>query len=157
MVPFGLTQEQFISRYRKFLELASSKFISQLREVLKTPVPDSVTSAEVQIFFGDDGLSTPNAWIYFDGKNKKIDHKDQSIFPGRALDLALQVEGADDFDERYFTDETFGGLSIVANTVKSWFAECWWKAGGWSYPIKVEVWIHDGFGDGKSIILTENR
>jgi len=61
------------------------------------------------------------------------------------------------FDEGYFIDDEFGGLALAANALKAWVAECWWKAGGWSYPVPTAVVVHDGFGDGKSIALSENR
>lgn len=157
MVPFGLSQEQFSIRYRRCLERASSHLINQLRELLHRPVPNSVKEAEVQIFLGEDGLDLPSAWIYYRGENNKVDHTDPSIFPGRALELSVGLEEMDEFDEGYFTDENFGGLTLAANLVKNWFAECWWKAGGWSYSVPVLVWVHDGFGDGKSIQLSEHR
>jgi len=60
-----------------------------------------------------------------------------------------------DFDEHYFESDAFPGIDLQAVTLRRWFAECWWKAGGWGYPLAVEIWIHDGFGDGERIILTE--
>lgn len=155
MVPFGLTPEQFLTRYRRCLERASPHLISVLRELLSRPVPPSVKEAEVQLFFGDDGLSLPAAWIYYRGENNKVDHVDQSIFPGRSMELSIGLDVMEDFDENYFTNPEFGGLDIAANSVKSWFAECWRKAGGWSYAVPTEVAVHDGFGDGKSIELSD--
>lgn len=119
-------------------------------------VPNSVKDAEVQIFLGEEGLGTPKAWIYYRGENNKVDHSDPSIFPGRAMELSLGLKSLDLFDEKYFSDAEFKALSMVANTTKYWFAECWWKAGGWSYAVSAKVWIHDGFGDGKALELSEN-
>lgn len=155
MVPFGLTQAQFLSRYRRCLDLASPHLILSLREFLSLPVPSSVKDAEVQVFFGDDGLSLPSVWIYFRGENNKVDHTDQSIFPGRSMELSVGLDKMDDFDENYFTAPNFGGLDVAANAVKSWFAECWWKAGGWSYSVPAKVMVHDGFGDGKPVELSD--
>lgn len=59
-----------------------------------------------------------------------------------------------DFDERYFESDEFPGIALQANSCKAWFAECWWKAGGWAYALPAEVVIHDDFGDGERIILT---
>jgi len=157
MVPFGLSQEQFHTRYRRCLDRASSHLINQLRDLVARPAPETVQVAEVEIFMGEDGLDLPSAWIYYRGENNKVDHTDQSIFPGRAMELSIGLYEMEAFDESYFTDECFGGLAIAANTVKSWFAECWWKAGGWSYSVPCKVSIHDGFGDGKAIALSENR
>lgn len=156
MIPFGLSKEQFQARYRRCLERASQHLIDELRKLLSIAVPDSVKGAEVQIFLGEDGLDTPTAWIYYRGENNKVDHSDPSIFPGRAMELSIGLENMEPFDERYFSDEEFNGLTLAANTTKHWFAECWWKAGGWSYTVPAKVWIHDGFGDGKAVELSEN-
>ena len=156
MIPFGLNEEQFGKRYLGCLNKVSSSFIVSLRELFSRTVPDSVTEAEVQIFMGDDGFEAPNAWIYFEGKNKKVDSSDQSIFPGRSMELPSFIEKMEDFDERYYSEE-FGGIDLIANITKKWFSECWWKAGGWAYPIPVKVWIHDDFGDGDSIDLSEHH
>lgn len=74
--------------------------------------------------------------------------------PGKALDLALGLGHAPDFDEAYFADG-FGGVDLLADTLQAWFAECWWKAGGWAWPIPLWLHVHDGFGDGRGIALTE--
>ncbi len=71
------------------------------------------------------------------------------------MELSIGLDVMEDFDENYFTNPEFGGLDIAANSVKSWFAECWRKAGGWSYAVPTEVAVHDGFGDGKSIELSD--
>lgn len=157
MVPFGLSTAQFQARYKRCLERASNHLISELRSLFSTPVPDSVTDAEVQIFFGEDGLETPSAWIYYSGENNKVDSSDLSIFPGRAMELSIGLDNMDAFHEDYFLDDDFDGLRIAANTTKAWFAECWWKAGGWSYAVPVAAWVHDGFGDGAGVELSERR
>jgi hypothetical protein len=157
MIPYGLTQEQFARRYRRWLDQASAKLIEELRALFASPLPSTVTSAEVQIFFDDEGRASPAAWIYFDGLNKKVDHEDTSIFPGRALRIQTRLGVMPDFDERYFESDEFPGVDLLANEFKEWFAGCWWKAGGWQYALPVEIAIHDGLGDGERIILTERR
>jgi len=67
MVPFGLSHEQFISRYRRCLDKASAGFIAEIRALLSLPVPTTVSEAEVQIFMGEDGLDAPTIWIYYTG------------------------------------------------------------------------------------------
>jgi len=157
MVPFGLSHEQFLSRYRRCLDKTAPRFITEIRALLSLAVPATVKDAEVQIFMGDDGLDSPSTWIYFTGENNKVDNSDLSVFPGRSKEIPCGLENMEEFEESYFTDEGFDGLTLAANALKAWVAECWWKAGGWSYPIPVSVVVHDGFGDGKSIALSENR
>jgi len=157
VVPFGLSQQQFVARYRRCLDRASAHLIAELRTLFDRPVPSTVKTAEVEIFLGEDGLGRPSAWIYYSGENNRVDRSDLSIFPGRSLELSIGLESIEEFDDRYFTNKDFGGLPLAANTLKAWFAECWWKAGGWSYPVPTKVSIHDGFGDGRSIQLSTDR
>jgi len=157
MIPYGLTQEQFVRRYRRWLDKASAKLIAELRALFAAPLPSAVTSAEVQIFLGEEGRDAPGAWVYFGGANKKVDHGDASIFPGRSLEIPLGLGVTPDFDDRYFEGDEFPGLDLQADALKAWFAECWWKAGGWAYALPAEVAVHDDFGDGERIILTERR
>lgn len=73
------------------------------------------------------------------------------------MELSVNLEEMDEFDAEYFSSDAFPGTDLVANTIKAWLAECWWKAGGWSYPVPVKLWVHDGYGDGKPIELSEHR
>jgi hypothetical protein len=155
MIPFGLTTEQFVTRQRRWLEKASNALIAELRDVIADSVPSTVTSAEVQIFLGQDGTDGPSVWLYYNGPNRRIDHTDPSIFAGRSRKLALGLAEMPYFDQRYFDSDLFPGIDLRANAIKSWFAECWWKAGGWTFPCPTHLVVHDDFGDGDGIILTE--
>ena len=156
MVPFGLTEAQFATRYRRCLDRAAPRLIKSLRNLFTAPVSEAVAEAEVQIFLGDDGMEAPSAWIYYQGTNNKVDASDPNIFAGKSLELICLAEDVDDFDENYYSDE-FRGAHLIGGIVKTWLAECWWKAGGWTYPVPVTVWVHDDFGDGNSIELSEKR
>ncbi|PMN87342.1 hypothetical protein [Enterovibrio norvegicus] len=155
MVPFGLSTEQFSKRFLSSLEKASPKFIEEMKSLFLLPVPDAVCEAEVQIFLGDDGMETPSAWLYFRGKNNKVDSSDPTIFPGKSSEILEGTYDVPSFDEEYYFNEDFGGVNLIADITKRWLAECWWKAGGWEYPIPVKVWVHDDFGDGLPIVLTK--
>jgi hypothetical protein len=87
-IPFGLTAQQFATRFRGLLEKHSPALIVELRSVLAMPVSPGVTSASVEIFLDEYGETGPRVGMYFDGKNKKVDDSDPSIFPGRYLALA---------------------------------------------------------------------
>jgi hypothetical protein len=152
-IPFGLSAEQFAARFCGQLEKHSAALIAELRSVLMKPIGQGVTSASIEIFLDADGETGPSFGIYFDGKNKKVDHSDPSIFPGRHLALAEYVRELQPFDPRYYSDYDFGALNIQGDVCKTWFAEWWWKAGGWSYPLRVDVVVHDAYGDGNGILL----
>ncbi|GAL07250.1 hypothetical protein JCM19237_4666 [Photobacterium aphoticum] len=155
MVPFGLSTEQFSMKFLRSLDKIAPNFIEELKSLFLLPVPETVSEAEVQIFLGDDGMETPSAWIYFHGKNNKVDSSDPTIFPGKSREILHGSYDIPPFDEEYYFDEDFGGVYLIANITKRWLAECWWKAGGWEYPIPVKVWVHDEFGDGSSIDLSK--
>lgn len=154
MIPFGLSPEQFRERYRRDLQRAAPGVIQRLRELLRQPLEDGLRDGEIQLFLGEDGRDAAEAWLYLSGASNRVDASDPRLFPGKALDLALGLGHAPDFDEAYFADG-FGGVDLLADTLKAWFAECWWKAGGWAWPIPLWLHVHDGFGDGRGIPLTE--
>ena len=115
----------------------------------------AVKSAEVEIFMGEDGTETPAVWMYFKGPNSKIDRLDKALFPGRSLELSLGLKAPPNFHEAYFQPDRFRGQYIAADVVRGWFAECWWKAGGWGYALPVNLSVHDEIGDGESVVLSE--
>jgi len=159
MVPFGLTESQFVSRYRRELDRVSASTIEILRSLFNRAINDDVEAAQVETFLDEYG-GAPSIWIYYRGENNKVDHKDESLFAGRSLEFQLPLSALADFDERYFIsledgDFEFPGLSLAGDTIKSWFAECWWKAGGWTYPLPTTLAVHDDRGDGNVIRLTE--
>ncbi len=148
-IPFRLTAEQFAKRFRGLLEKHSPALLAQLRMVLEMPIGEGVTSASVEIFLDEHGETGPSVGMYFDGKDKKVDSSDPTIFPGRHLVLAEYLRGLAPFDVRYFSEDDFGAADIT----RDWFAEWWWKAGGWDYPLPVDVVVHDGHGNGEVIRL----
>lgn len=159
MVPFGLSEAQFAERYQRELNAASPAVIREFRRLIARPVNADVRHAHVEIFVDDYG-GAPSASIYYRGENNKVDRKDQTLFAGRALDLELPLNALANFDERYFLslengEYEFRGLFLAGNLLKSWLAECWWKAGGWAYSVPTKLWVHDDRGDGRVIQLTE--
>lgn len=159
MVPFGLTESQFVSGYRRELDRVAISVIETLRSLFNRAVNDDVETAHVEVFLDEYG-GAPSIWIYYRGKNNKVAHNDESLFAGRSLELQLPFSALANFDERYFLsledgDVEFPGLALAGDTIKSWFAECWWKAGGWTYPLPTTLATHDDWGDGNLIIFTE--
>jgi len=156
MIPFRLTQAQFRDRYARSLDKRAKPAIALLREHLALPVKPEVTAAEVKIFVGDEDPYEPSIWMYYVGKDNKVDNADSSLFAGRSLELPFGFAALEQFNERFFTDEKFGGLVIVAEVLRSWFTEMWWKAGGWSYATPTALVVADGYGGDKIVALTES-
>lgn len=154
MVPYGLNKDQFTSMYRQKLDQLSPTAIEALRNHFLRTVEPGVLSANVVIFSGDQGES-PSAWIYYSGDHNKVDRTDPSLFAGRSMELPVGLEGLADIDERYFTDvDEFDGVALVVPLLSRWLAECWWKAGGWSYPVPTLLSV-DEFGTVGQEVLTE--
>ena len=157
MIPFKLNPAQFRERYQRGLERLSRTAIAALEAQLALPLGSGIERAELQVFVGEDDPHQPSVWIYYLGANNRVDAGDLSLFPGRSLELPLGLDDLEQFSERYFSDEKFGGLDIVAQVLSAWLAECWWKAGGWRHAVPVLLQVHDGYGGGKPLPLTDCR
>lgn len=155
MIPFGLKKDAFVTRCARLLDKCAPQAIGTLRDLFARELPPTITAASVELFVGDDDAGL-DAWISFDGRDRKVDSQDPGLFPGRSLKLELGLEAFGEFDERYFGEKFDGGV-LIADLVKRWIAECWWKAGGWTYAVPAEIAVHDGLGDGTPIRLTERK
>ncbi|MGE8224364.1 MAG: hypothetical protein ACN6RK_01140 [Stenotrophomonas sp.] len=143
MVPYGLNQAQFSSMYQRKLDRLSDQAIGALRNLLALPIGPGVDEAHVEIFLDEYG-GAPSVWIYWRGKNNKVDHVDLSVFPGRSLELDLNLKDLAEIDEQYFVDQDeFPGLQLTAPLLSRWLAESWWKAGGWAYAVPTTLYVHD--------------
>jgi len=143
MVPYGLNQEQFISMYQRKLDRLSGQAIHKLRSLMALPVGHGVDEAGLEIFTDEHG-GAPGVWAYWRGRNNKIDHKDQSLFPGRSLELDLGLKDFADIDEQYCVEPgEFPGLRLTVSLLSRWLAASWWKAGGWTYPVPTTLSVHD--------------
>lgn len=143
MVPYGLNQVQFASMYQRKLELHSEHAIETFRKLISLPVQSDVVTAHLEVFLDEEG-GAPSIWVYWHGKNDKVDHKDPGIFPGRSLALELDLGSLATIDERYFiAPDVFPGLQLSASQLSQWLAESWWKAGGWVYPVPTTLAVHD--------------
>jgi hypothetical protein len=154
VVPFGLDEEQFSAMYNRRLERASSVAIQAIKALLAQPIGPGVDEAHIEVFLDEDG-GAPSAWVYYHGRNNRVDSADLSIFPGRSMELDLGLELLADIDEQYFIEpETFPGLVLTVPLLLRWVAECWWKAGGWSYPLPTTLSVHD-YGPEKPVVLSQ--
>ena len=154
MIPFGLTEGQFSDRYRGILNRQEKAAVAEVRRVLALTLPDDVLSAEVVVFLDDSGYGAPAVRMNFAGNNTRISKAYPSIHPGGGLRFGFDLSGLADFDEEYFTAD-FNGLGLAADVMRQWVAECWWKAGGWGYKVPVVLSVHDGWGNGELVSLSE--
>jgi hypothetical protein len=128
------------------LDGISNASIQIIRSTLAEPLHVAVRRVELQIFVDADNYAIPGVWMYFVGENMKTSETSR--------ELGLHLNKLEDIDELYFSNYDFGGLDLIADIVKAWVAECWWKAGGWDYKVPAVLDVHDGHGNGERIQLT---
>ncbi|MBA5635513.1 hypothetical protein H3H37_00320 [Duganella sp. LX20W] len=129
------------------LDGLSGHSIQCIRSFLNEPLSVAVRSVEFQLFVDAENYGAPSIWAYFVGDDLKTSE--------RSCEMALNLDELEELDGRYFTDFKFGGVNLIADVLKSWFADCWLKAGGWGFGVPAVLDVHDGFGDGRRIQLTK--
>ena len=155
VMPNGLTEEEFSRVYRSHLERHSEALIAEIKKMLSKPVHPDVSEIQVEVFPDEYGDGYASIEMYFDGRNKKIDRKDQSFFPGRSLSFAKYVDDLPMTDIEAYEDG-FSVADVTVDLVKQWFASCWEAAGGRVYKLPVKLAGHEDFGDGTVIALTDS-
>jgi hypothetical protein len=129
------------------LDGLSNHSVQCIRGFLRQPISATVRSVEFQVFVDAENCGAPTIWAYFVGDSLRTSE--------RSFEVALNLDELEEFDERYFTDFKFGGVNLIADVLKSWFADCWFKAGGWDFEVPAVLDVHDGYGDGRRIQLTK--
>ena len=145
MIPFGLTREQFKQRFEHLLDLLSHNAINFLNGLQAETLSPTVQRVEFCVFVDTDNYGAPSVWMY---------RTDESlVISKRSLELPLDLETINDagINELYFSDLDFNGCDIMAIALSAWFAECWWKAGGWYYKVPADLTVHEGLGSGGRI------
>lgn len=140
-LPNGMPVDAIERVYIKELDRYANQLIDEIREFLKTPLEKEVVSGLVEIFpdeYGDGHLSIG---LYLEAELSR-----HIAFVDDVKDLPLI-----DVDS-YADEESIPDLFV--DLAQQWFAECWWKAGGWDLNLPVKLYGHDGFGSGKVIALT---
>jgi len=130
--------------YINEFERHSIRLIDEIKLFLIEPISSDVTKATVEVFPDEYGDGYISIGLYLDSPNgaKHI------AFAEYVNDLPL-------IDVQSYEEE-FSIPDLIVDCAKQWFSECWWKACGWDFMIPVELYGHDGFGDGNSIKLTKN-
>jgi len=137
-------REESIRRvYDKEIGRHSNELIEEIKAFLAKSIPSDVTSASVEIFPDEYGDGYTTIGLYLSGEMTT-----HVRFGEYVNDLPL-------IDVESYADDIHIP-NMVVDLVKQWFAECWWKSSGWDYKLSVEIYGHEGFGDGESIPLTKN-
>lgn len=126
--------------YIKELHRYSDQLINEIKQFLHTPMIDNVTSGTVEVFPDEDGDGVLSIGLYL-----KAELTHYIPFTEDVKDLPM-------IDVSAYEEESLVGL--IVDLTQQWFAESWWKAGGWDYSLPLMVYGHDGFGSGDLIKLT---
>jgi len=154
-LPPNIPSEKVAGIFRDSLEKMSDGLIEQIHGFIERPVANDVDAAEFQIFPDEycDGASS--IWMYFSGANNKVDSTDDRLFAGRSLEFLSDFSALPTLDLESYED--FDYTNSLLGLIQDWFSECWWKAGGWYYPVPVMIMGHEGFGNREPTILAPLR
>lgn len=148
MIPFKLNHQQFSNKFRQSLDTQSAYLIKQFRTLIATAKAD-VLDADINLFLQYEGDLLIIATFDYYG------YTTSATFDSQPLPLfEPSFNKKLHFHPDYFLTD-FGGLDLMADELRLWVSECWWKAGGWDYPIYTYLNVHDDFGNGDIIQLTE--
>lgn len=142
VLPEGLDEAIISKTYLSELERHSNTLITEIKSFLLEAIDTDVRDASVEVFPDEYGDGYTSVGFYFRGK---------SI---RHVTFAEYVNDLPAIDVMSYQENDVFVPDIVVDLVKRWFAECWFKAGGWDYPLAVELKGHDCYGDGEVIVLT---
>lgn len=154
-LPPNIPIEKVAGIYRGSLGTLSDALIEQIHEFITKPVEPDVAEAEFQIFPDEYCDQASSIWMYFSGKNNRINHMDDSLFPGRSLEFYSDFSSLPTLDLEAYQDYDYA--NTLVGLVQDWFSECWWKAGGWYYPVPVSIVGHEGFGNRDATLLAPKR
>ena len=138
------------------LEEDSDSVIEIITDLIAKPLEEDVENAEFLVFapqFIDEGSHSIH--FYLDGKNKLVGSDKPGLYAGNSLrfyeDFNLSHFSENDeerFDKYNYPDK-------ITDIIIRWFAECWWKAGGWSYLVPVTISSRTVFGSIGPLRLTK--
>ncbi len=140
-LPQGMPIDAIERVYIKELDRYSDQLINEIKDFLKIPLKEDVIEGSVEIFpdeYGDGFLSI--------GLYLKSELTNHISFVDNVKDLPMI--DLINYDEENLVD-------LIVDITQRWFAESWWKAGGWEYKLPLKVYGHDGFGSGIVIDLTK--
>lgn len=118
----------------------SDQIIEKLCNLMQQPLEASVEDVEfsAHIPFELAG-GHPNIWFYLNGKNKLVGSNIPGYYAGNSWNFytPTDIPCFDGSNQVRFDD--YGYPNAIADIILKWFAECWWKAGGWFYDVPAKI------------------
>ena len=139
-LPPGMSIDSIKRVYRQELDRYSTQLILEIKEFLKEPIQKNIINGEVEIFPDEYGDGYLSIGLYL--KGEKTQH---ITFVNQVKDLPM-------IDLNEYENENLPDLFVYLT--QRWFAESWWKAGGWDYYLPIKLHGHEDFGYGEIINLT---
>jgi len=153
--PNGLTPAELAAAYRGELERFTAGLILEIRAVLAAPPNPGETHASVEVF-PDEGTGRVAIGMYMHGLAPQLDDLTASLGTSRNFSFGGSVRDMPRIDVfRYEQEVSIPDMTV--DQIKAWFADCWRKAGGERFPLRVELFGSQDYGDGRSIVLSEGR
>lgn len=152
-LPAKLTPELACRIVRRELSRFMELQIEEFRRIIKTPLEPCVQETCILVFPDKEGeADLLNAWMYFTGKASRVDHNDPRHFAGRSLPLCgYDHDSLPRIGSNIYTAEI---AEQIADSIKTWLAQCWWKAGGWDFTVPAHVSVAEGLGNNESEVLS---
>lgn len=145
-LPSNIPIDKLDGIFRKAFEAKSEELISRIHMFIQKPLEASVESAEFRIFVpqfpDEEGL---NIWLYLDGKNKLVGSKKQGLYAGNSIEFYNDFNDVPSLEDEAFKDYEYPDK--ISDIMFTWFSECWWKGGGWYYPVPTTLIYSTPFGD----------
>lgn len=141
-LPSGMSVESLNRVYINELDRHSDSLIDEISFFLAKPISVDVTEVSIQVFPDEYGDGYTSVGLYLHGEVTK-----HTPFAEYVNDLPL-IDVASYQEDISIPD-------LVVDLVKQWFAESWWKAGGWNYQVSATIGSAD-FGNGNITQLTKS-
>lgn len=146
IVPFGLSGAHLFGVFRGFLRRHSHELYDELKTLLSKPLAPEVQSARLAIFADDADDGFVSVVLQVSGRAKLPDPLLDVIQSGQTIPLCEYLVGMPHIDVAY-RKAGIDVADIVADALREWLTEWWWKAGGWDFPIPIATWVHGDFGE----------
>ncbi|MCE7991768.1 MAG: hypothetical protein HEP71_07305 [Roseivirga sp.] len=140
-LPQGIPIDAIERVYTKELDRYSDELINEIKSFLKTPLKEDVIEGSVEIFPDEYGDGVLSIGLYL-----RAELTEHIPFLDKVKDLPM-------IDLTGYEEENL--VDLIVDITQRWFAESWWKAGGWEFKLPLTVYGHDGFGSGTAINLTK--
>ncbi len=141
-------KEQFQEEVRNHLDKLTDQLVPVLKQLVEYSYVPEVKSLDFEVFCDGFTEGFPVRAFFMDEENCEyfIYVDGQAQYPGAIDPDLLEIESVYtvDLEEKYLEqDEDLDTFTAAGELLITWFAECWKKAGGLSFPLQARIALHD--------------